>query len=66
MLVPHEIAGRHARSRGIPPGWWAATQDGAPIFGPYASRETALAGIAKRGENQPTGRPGEDPVPRPE
>lgn len=65
MLVPHEIAGHHARSRGIPPGWWAATQDGAPLFGPYASREAALVGIAKRGVSQPDGRARDALVPPP-
>lgn len=66
MLEPKEIDGTTARARGIQQGWWAVTQDGAPVSGPYPTREAALVGIAKRGEDQPTGRPGEDPVPAPE
>jgi hypothetical protein len=66
MLFPKEFDDQGARAHGIQRGWWAVSSDDTPISGPYPSREAALVGIAKRGEDQPSGRPGEDPVPPPE
>ncbi|MFG1464943.1 hypothetical protein V5F77_18840 [Xanthobacter sp. DSM 24535] len=59
MLYPKELETTEAGARGVQPGWWAVTQDGTPLAGPYPTREAAIVGIAKRGETQPTGRPGE-------
>jgi|GEM_PF-6222077 len=38
---------------GAQPGWWAVDESGAPVFGPYPTREAVLVHIAeKRGADQ--------------
>ncbi|MGU3493702.1 hypothetical protein ACLBXM_06625 [Xanthobacteraceae bacterium A53D] len=65
MLIPIQIDATQAKARGIQEGWWAASQFGEPVAGPYPTKEAAIVAIAKRGEDQPTGLPGEAP-PAPE
>ncbi|TCT07654.1 hypothetical protein [Aquabacter spiritensis] len=59
MLVPTFIGAQDAETRNLSEGWWALTPDGHAVSGPYPTREAAMLGIGKRGEDQPTGRAGE-------
>lgn len=59
MLLPRQIGDAEAERLGIMAGWWAVAPEGAPVSGPYPTEEAAKVGIAKRGSDQPDGRPGE-------
>ncbi|OYW59715.1 MAG: hypothetical protein B7X99_15640 [Rhizobiales bacterium 17-65-6] len=59
MLIPQQIGPTEAAQKNIQEGWWALTESGEPVAGPYPTKEAAMIGIGKRGEAQPTGRPGE-------
>lgn len=59
MLVPQHLGPTEANEKGIQEGWWAMTESGEPVSGPYPTEEAAIVGIGKRGQDQPTGRPGE-------
>lgn len=64
-LLPRLIQENEGARLGVMAGWWAVSEDGVPVAGPYATAEAAKVGIAKRGADQPTGHPG-DARPPPE
>lgn len=58
MLIPKFITAVEAAERDLQEGWWATTEGGDAISGPYPTEEGAIVAIGKRGADQPTGRPG--------
>lgn len=58
-MKPKLIGDAEGRRLGVMAGWWAVSEDGTPVAGPYPTQEAAMVGIGKRGADQPTGRPGE-------
>jgi len=64
MLIPKLITQAQEETLDVMPGWWAVTEDGAPVSGPYPTEAAAMTAIGARGQDQPTGRPGESgPLP---
>ncbi|OYX14869.1 MAG: hypothetical protein B7Z15_02510 [Rhizobiales bacterium 32-66-8] len=59
MLIPRLISEGQESEFDVIPGWWAVTEDGAPVSGPYPTEAAAMIAIGARGQDQPTGRPGE-------
>ncbi len=59
MLIPRFIDAKDAAARDLQEGWWATTESGDAVSGPYPTKEAAIVAIGKRGASQPTGRPGE-------
>lgn len=57
-LLPRYIQADEGARLDVSAGWWAVSEDGTPVSGPYPTEEAAMVGIAKRGADQPTGRPG--------
>jgi len=53
QLYPRQLSDEQAERFGVPPGWWALTDDGQPVLGPYPSRESTLIGIAAHGTAEP-------------
>ena len=53
QLDPRQLSDEQAERFGVPPGWWALTDDGQPVPGPYPSRESTLIGIAAHGTAGP-------------
>lgn len=50
---PEYLDEAKAGERSVQAGWWAVDESGAPVFGPYPTREAALIHIAeKRGADQ--------------
>lgn len=57
-LAPSYVDKPDASRLQIAVGWWAVAPDGTPVSGPYPTEEAAKVGIAKRGQDQPTGMAG--------
>lgn len=53
QLHPRQLNDEQAERVGIPRGWWALTDDGQPVLGPYPSREATLIGITAHGTAGP-------------
>ncbi len=49
MLVPQQLGPTEAGEKGVQEGWWAMTESGEPVSGPYPTEEAAIGGYRQAG-----------------